>query len=285
MKIYIDGTFYEQAEAKIPVFDHGFLYGDGVFEGLRIYAGRIFRMKEHMRRLYASARAIGLQITLDPAALETVLKEAVRINQKTEGYIRLIVSRGDGPLGVDPAGCTQSRIVVIVGDIRIYPDEVYQRGLALVTSTYRRIPADCFDARIKSLNYLNNVLAKIEAQRAGCLEAVMLDRQGFVLECTGDNLFVVHQGQVLTPPASSGALEGITRAAVMELAKELGLLAREQNLTRYDLINADECFLTGTAAEIMPVIQLDGTSIGTGKPGAVTGRLAEAFQRLVRKAA
>lgn len=280
MKIYIDGDYYDSAQAKISVLDHGFLYGDGIFEGIRIYRGKIFRAAEHVRRLFASAKGIYLDIGVTPEAVEKILREAVEVNQKKDGYIRLIVSRGEGPLGIDPSKCQAARLIVIVGDIQLYPEKYYAEGISVITSSYRRIPVDCLDVRIKSLNYLNNILAKMEANRAGCLESIMLNREGFVVECTGDNIFMVKAGELLTPPTSLGALEGITRAAVLELAAELGIPARETLLTRLDFYNAEECFLTGTAAEIMPVSRIDGNVVGAGVPGRLTGRLQAAFRKM-----
>lgn len=277
MKIYIDGNYYDEKEAHLSVFDHGFLYGDGVFEGIRIYNGKIFRLPEHIRRLYESAKGIYLDIGMAPDAMEKLVEEAVAINQKKDGYIRLVVTRGIGPLGIDPFKCAKAGIVVIVGDIQIYPQEYYSQGIAAVTSSYRRVPADCFDVRIKSLNYLNNVLAKMEAHRAGCLESIMLDQHGHVAECTGDNLFIVKEGKLTTPPAFQGALEGITRSEVFALASQMGIPAQERTLTRFDLYVADECFVTGTAAEIMPVTVIDGNPINDAKPGKITGKLMQAF--------
>jgi branched-chain amino acid aminotransferase len=283
MTIYIDGNYYDEKDARVSVFDHGFLYGDGIFEGIRIYNGRIFRLASHVRRLYESAKGIYLDINITPDAMEKLVEEAVDANQKKDGYIRLVVTRGDGPLGIDPFKCPKAKIIIIVGDIQIYPQEYYTKGIAAVTSSYRRIPLDCFDVRIKSLNYLNNVLAKMEAHRAGCLESIMLDRDGLVTECTGDNIFIVKQGALATPPAYQGALEGITRAEVFKMASQMGIPAQEKILTRFDLFNADECFLTGTAAEIMPVTKIDGNPIGDAKPGKITGKLMHAFTDIVKR--
>lgn len=283
MKIFIDGNYYDQQQAMIPVFDHGLLYGDGVFEGIRIYNGKIFKLREHLKRLLDSAKAILLDMRMSLIELESAVIETVKINQKQNGYIRLIVTRGDGALGIDPSNCPQSRIIIIVGDIQIYPAEYYLKGISLITSSYRRIPSECFDVQIKSLNYLNNVLAKIESKKAGCLECIMLNTAGHVAECTGDNIFIVKGNQLFTPPPYEGALEGITRATVFELAESLGIKTAETILTRYDLYTADECFLTGTAAEIIPVTSIDGRSIGAGQPGIMTGTLVESFRNYVEK--
>jgi branched-chain amino acid aminotransferase len=284
MKIYIDGTYYDQSQALIPVFDHGLLYGDGVFEGLRIYNDHIFKLHEHLIRIQESAKAILLDIGMSFHDLECAVRETVRVNKKKNGYIRLVITRGDGLLGLDPSTCPKARVIIIVGDIQIYPEEYYTKGIKLITSSYRRIPAECFDVRIKSLNYLNNILAKIEARQAGCLECVMLNTAGHVAECTADNIFTVKKNQLFTPPSHEGALEGITRNTVIELAQSLGINVAESILTRFDLYNADECFLTGTAAEIIPVISIDNRTIGSGSPGPITGKIAGQFKTFVERA-
>jgi branched-chain amino acid aminotransferase len=281
MKIYIDGEYYDRSEAKISVFDHGLLYGDGVFEGIRVYHGKVFRLREHIARLYASAKALALDIPLDVEAMASAVVDAVRENKTHNGYIRLIVTRGQGSLGLDPGSCERATVIVIVGDIQLYPREYYQKGIRLVTASTRRIPSECLDPRIKSLNYLNNIMAKTEAKRAGALEAVMLNTQGYVAECTADNIFIVKNGGLLTPDPSHGALNGITRATVRQLAEESGINSAEAGLTQYDLYTADECFITGTGAEVMPVIGIDERVIGEGKPGPVTLRLMEAYRKLV----
>jgi branched-chain amino acid aminotransferase len=281
MKVYIDGKYLDRKEAKISVFDHGLLYGDGVFEGIRIYAGRVFKLHEHMMRLYASAHAIMLEIPQSIGELERITEEAVKKNGVSDGYIRLVVTRGVGDLGVSPYKCSKASVIVIVGGIELYPRETYEKGIPVITAASRRIGAEVFDTRIKSLNYLNNVLAKIEAAQAGCMEAVLLDARGYVSECTADNLFIVKNGTLLTPNPVHGALEGITRATVLELAGKEGVPAAEATLTRYDLYMADECFLTGTGAEIMPVAKVDGRTVGNGKPGKVTQRLSIAFRDMV----
>jgi branched-chain amino acid aminotransferase len=282
MKIYIDGHYYEKEEAKISVYDHGLLYGDGVFEGIRIYFGKVFKLNAHIRRLYRSARAILLDIPMSEEDMEETVREAVTINKTNNGYIRLVVTRGKGDLGVDPARCPRASVIIIVDEISLYPEEYYTKGIAIITASTRRLPSDCLDPRIKSLNYLNNILAKIEATRAGALEAVMLNKEGYVTECTGDNIFIVTNGIIVTPHAYPGILEGITRETVCELAEKLHIPFQTGILTRYDLYNADECFLTGTGAEIIPVIGIDGRKIGNGKPGTVTWELIEAFKERLK---
>jgi branched-chain amino acid aminotransferase len=277
MKVYIDGAYYEKEEARVSVFDHGLLYGDGVFEGIRIYNGRVFELKEHIRRLFRSAKAIFLTIPLDAAMLERAVIDTVRMNQNKNGYIRLVVTRGAGTLGIDPMKCPDPSLIIIVDDIELYPKEYYEKGIDVVTASTRRMATDSLDPRIKSLNYLNNVLAKLEARSAGCLEAVMLDRNGFIAECTGDNIFLVRAESLETPRSYHGALDGITKATVMEIAQSLAVEVQQGTLTRYDLYNADECFLTGTGAEIMPVVRVDGRTIGDGTPGELTKRLMGAF--------
>ena len=283
MKIWIDGKFYSREDAKISVFDHGLLYGDGVFEGIRVYNGTVFKLKEHINRLYRSARAILLEIPLPPEELIRTVLEAVRENGSKEAYIRLVVTRGIGDLGMNPRLCPKASIILIVGEIQFYPEKCYSEGIAIMTSSLRRISPASFDIRIKSLNYLNNLLAKIEANQSGCLEAVLLNNEGHVTECTGDNIFILANGTLKTPPATDQALEGITRATVMKIAAGAGIPTRESSMTQYDLYTAEECFLTGTGAELMPVIKIDGRMIGDGKPGAVTRRIIGLFQEEVRK--
>ncbi len=269
-------------EAKISVFDHGLLYGDGVFEGIRVYGGKIFRLEQHLDRLNASAKAIMLQVPMTKQALTEACCETCRQNKITDGYIRLVVTRGVGYLGLNPFKCKNPTVFIIASTIELYPEEVYRKGLNLITAgTVRNSPAALSPA-IKSLNYLNNILAKIEAINAGTVEALMLNNEGYVAECTGDNVFIVRGGKLETPPVSAGALIGITRGVVIELAGKLGIPVGEPNLTRYDLMTADECFLTGTAAEIVPVAALDGRPIGSGKPGALTLKLTEEFRKLTR---
>ena len=282
MKIYIDGKFYDEKNAKISVFDHGLLYGDGVFEGIRAYNGRVFKLKEHIDRLFYSAKAILLDIPMTHAALMKATVETIRANKLRDCYVRLIVTRGIGTLGLNPRSCKKPSVIIIAGKIQVYPAELYARGMDIVTVPTVRNLHSAVNPAIKSLNYLNNILAKIEANNAGVEEAVMLNAEGFVAECTADNLFIVKNGALLTPPLSAGALYGITRGTVMALAGEMGVTVSEPNLTRYDLFNADECFLTGTGAEIMPVIKIDGRVIGTGKPGPVTKRLVTKYHALTQ---
>ena len=282
MKIFIDGKFYNERDAKISVFDHGLLYGDGVFEGIRAYHGRVFKLKEHIDRLFCSAKAILLKIPVSHAQIMRATIETCRKNKIRDGYIRLIVTRGVGTLGLNPNRCKKPSVIIIADKIQLYPQEFYQRGLDIVTVPTTRNLHSALNPAIKSLNYLNNVLAKIEANNAGVEEAVMLNAEGFVAECTGDNLFIVKNGELSTPPLSAGALYGITRQTVIELAEEEGLNACESNLTRYDLFNADECFITGTAAEIVPVVKIDGRVISAGKPGPITKMLVEQYRALTK---
>jgi len=281
-KIYIDGEFYEKDKARISVFDHGLLYGDGVFEGIRAYNGRIFRCRAHVDRLYESARAIALDIPMTRDEMAAKLREALEVNGLTDAYIRLVVTRGVGDLGLDPNKCARPSIIIIADSITLYPPELYSRGLDVVTVSTLRNHPNALSPRIKSLNYLNNILAKIEGLQAGVSEAIMLNQEGYVAECTGDNIFIVRQGALLTPGLHTGMLDGITRGVVIELARKAGIEVRETILTRFDLFVADECFLTGTAAEIIPVVRIDGRSIGDGKPGPITGRLLGMFRELTR---
>jgi branched-chain amino acid aminotransferase len=283
VKIYVDGTLYGRDDAKVSVFDHGFLYGDGVFEGIRAYEGNVFRLKEHIDRLYRSAHTIALDIPLTPAQMTQAVLETIAANEQKDAYIRLVVSRGPGDLGIDPSNCGRPTIVIIVAEIKLYPKELYETGASIVTSSVRRIPIQCLDPRIKSLNYLNNIMAKIDAKRAGALEAVMLNQQGRVAECTADNLFFIENGALKTPGLMNGALPGITRATVLEIGAAIGMPTEEGNYGLHDLYNADEVFLTGTGAEIMPVISVDGRKVGTGKPGGMTKRLLDEFRKLRTK--
>jgi branched-chain amino acid aminotransferase len=283
MQIYIDGTLHPREAANISVFDHGLLYGDGVFEGIRIYNRRIFRLDAHLHRLYASARALALAVPLDGHAMAEAIRTTVRANRRDDGYIRVLVTRGVGELGIDPLTCPRSSVIIIVTDVRVYPRERYARGVKVITSATRQVSHEAVDPRVKSLNYLKNVLAKIDAQRLGADEAVLLNGEGFIAECSADNIFVVRGGTLLTPSPLDGALEGITRGVVLQLAAEAGVPTREARLARYDLYNADECFVTGTGAEIMPVVEADGRTLGTGAPGPLTGRLSEAFHALARR--
>ncbi len=280
MKVFIDGKFVDEKNAKISVFDHGLLYGDGVFEGIRAYNGRVFKLKEHVDRLYYSAKAILLKIPMSRQAIAKAVLDTCRRNKIRDGYIRLVVTRGVGTLGLDPDRCKKGSVIVIAGKIQLYPKELYEKGMPLITVPTTRNFANAINPAIKSLNYLNNILAKIEAKIGGCAEAIMLNPSGNVAECTGDNVFILSGGKLLTPPLSAGALRGITRGAVIGLAAEIGLEVREPDLTRYDLYNADECFITGTAAEIAPVASIDGRVIGKGKPGPVTKKFIAAYRAL-----
>lgn len=282
MRIYIDGKYYNEKSAKISVFDHGLLYGDGVFEGIRAYHGRVFKLSEHIDRLFYSAKAILLEIPLTKEAMMKAVVECCRKNALKDGYIRLVVTRGVGSLGLNPHTCERPSVIIIAGKIQLYPAELYQRGLEIVTVATTRNLHSALNPAIKSLNYLNNIMAKIEGLNAGCEEAIMLNSEGFVSECTGDNIFIVKQNQLMTPPLSAGALYGITRGAVMDLARETGMTVSEPNLTRYDLFNADECFLTGTGAEIIPVVKIDGRVIGSGKPGPAARKLEHKFHELTK---
>jgi len=282
MNIYIDGRYYDERSAKISVFDHGLLYGDGVFEGIRAYHGRVFKLKEHIDRLFYSAKAILLRIPLSHARIMRIVIDTCRRNRIQNGYIRLVVTRGVGTLGLDPKRCRKPSVIVIADKIQLYPPALYEKGMELITVPTTRNLHSALNPAVKSLNYLNNILARIEANNAGCEEAIMLNAEGYVAECTGDNLFIVKNRQVLTPPLSAGALYGITRGVVLDLAGKSGLAVAEPNLTRYDLFNADECFLTGTGAEIIPIVRIDGRTIGTGKPGRITRALVHQYQALTK---
>jgi branched-chain amino acid aminotransferase len=281
MKIYLDGRFVDEADAKVSVFDHGLLYGDGVFEGIRLYGGNVFRLEEHLERFEYSAKAILLDLPLTRPEWSAAICETCRQNGLVDGYIRLVVTRGVGDLGLAPWLCAKPSYFIIASRISLYPAEHYEKGLAIVTVPTRRIGPASLPATIKSLNYLNNILGKIEAKQFGALEAIMLNDQGYVAEATADNVFIVHKGELMTPSASQGALKGVTRSAIVDIAKTLGIPLREANLTRYDLWCADECFLTGSGAEVIPVVKLDGRTIGSGKPGQVTKNVLEAFRKLV----
>ena len=282
-QIYIAGKFVPQEDAKISVFDHGLLYGDGVFEGLRSYGGKVFRLREHIQRLYESAKAIWLEIPLSQDAMCEAVNESVRINKIDDGYIRLVVTRGAGTLGLDPNRCSNPQVIIIADTIALYPKELYDKGLEIVTVSVQRSNPAALNPRIKSLNYLNNILAKIEGLQAGCVEALMLNHKGEVAECTGDNIFLVRNGSLLTPPLDAGILAGVTREAVIEVAREAGIEVREIPLTKHDVYIADECFLTGTAAEVIPVVKVDSRTIGTGKPGPMTRDLEKRFRGLTQE--
>jgi len=282
MHIYVNGQYCDEKNAKVSVFDHGFLYGDGIFEGIRAYNGRVFKLREHIDRLFCSAKAILLNIPMAPEEMVRAVIETCRRNNIRDGYIRLVVTRGAGTLGLNPNRCKDPSVIIIADTIQLYPPELYENGMEIVTVATTRNLHGALNPAIKSLNYLNNILAKIEANNAGCEEAIMLNAQGFVAECTGDNIFIVKSGQMFTPPLSAGALYGITRAVVMDLARKGGVPVSEPNLTRYDLFNADECFLTGTGAELIPIVKIDGRLIGTGKPGPLTGKLVEKYHALTK---
>jgi branched-chain amino acid aminotransferase len=282
MKIYIDGKYYDEKSARVSVLDHGLLYGDGVFEGIRAYNGRVFKLAEHIDRLFCSAKAILLAIPMTPQELTEAVLAACRRNRVRDGYVRLVVTRGVGSLGLNPNHCKNPTVIIIAGKIQLYPAELYERGLNIITVPTARNLHSALNPAIKSLNYLNNILAKFEALNGGCEEAIMLNAEGFVAECTGDNLFIVKGGQLFTPPLSAGALHGITRGVVLALARDNGMAASEPNLTRYDLFNADECFLTGTGAEIIAAVKIDGRVIGNGKPGPVTRQLVAQYRALTK---
>jgi branched-chain amino acid aminotransferase len=281
-RIYIDGEFFEKSQARISVFDHGLLYGDGVFEGIRAYGGRIFRCREHVDRLYDSARAIALNIPMTKDEMAAAMRKTLEVNGLKEAYIRLVVTRGVGDLGLDPNKCPKPSVIIIADSITLYPPEFYQTGLEVVTVSTLRNHPNALSPRIKSLNYLNNILAKLECIQAGVREAIMLNQEGYVAECTGDNIFIVRNGVLLTPSLHCGMLEGITRGVVMELARKDGIEVRETTMTRFDLYVADECFLTGTAAEIIPVVRIDSRTIGDGKPGPMTLKLLRMFRDLTK---
>jgi len=280
MKIYIDGVFYPEADAKISVFDHGLLYGDGIFEGIRFYNGRVFRLEEHLERLWDSAKAIRLTIPITLDEMREATLETIRQNNLTDGYIRLLVTRGKGNLGLSPDRCPKAAVIIIADKIQLYPVEKYAQGMVMVTCATRRAAPAALLPAVKSLNYLNNVMAKVEATHAGADEGLMLNEQGYVSECTGDNIFVIKKGAVTTPPVYAGALCGITRNVVFEICADLGIPIREAEMTRYDIYTADECFLTGTAAEVIAAIELDTRPIGDGKPGALTGKIIARFREI-----
>jgi len=280
MLIYLNGKLVPRDEANVSVFDHGVLYGDGIFEGIRVYEGNVFRLKEHIERLYESAKTIHLDISMTPEELSRATVETVVANGVRDAYIRLVITRGVGDLGIDPTSCPDPTIFIIAATIALYPPEYYEKGVPLITASTRRIPMECLDPRIKSLNYLNNILAKVEARRAGVPEAVMLNIAGRVAECTADNIFIMRNGILKTPRLTEGVLPGVTRGAVLELGTEAGLETKETVLGLHDLYNAEECFLTGTGAEIVPVVSVDGRQVGDGKPGPITLDLSERFRKL-----
>ncbi len=281
MKVWIDGEIVEGDEARIPVTDHGLLYGDGIFEGIRVYRNRVFRLDAHMKRFEAGARGIALELPGGIDAVRAIVLATVRAFGADEAYVRLIATRGDGSLSVDPTTCPQPRLICMVDHVRIYPLDKLSSGLDLVTSSLRRPSPDVLDPRIKSLNYLNNVLAKLEARQRGADEALMLNAQGMIAETSVANVFAVRDGVLLTPPATDGALEGVTRATVMELATRLGIPVREQTLSRFDFFAAEEAFLTGSGAGIVPIRSLDARAIGRGRPGPIFEKVRVAFSEAV----
>jgi len=283
LEVYIDGKWCPKSGAKISVFDHGLLYGDGVFEGIRAYQGLVFKLKEHLTRLYESAHTITVKIPLDQKQMTQVIIDTLRRNRLQDAYIRVVVTRGVGDLGLDPEKCKRATVIVITDKIVLYPDRLYKKGLEIITvPTVRNLP-EAVNPALKSLNYLNNILAKIEATNSGYIEALMLNHQGYVAECTGDNIFMVKSGTLITPPAYVGVLRGITRGTIIEIAYRKKIPVQETLLTRHDLFNADEVFLTGTAAEVIPVVKMDGRIVGKGTPGPLTRSLMKAFHEVTKK--
>ncbi len=280
MKVFIDGKIYSKEDAKISVLDHGLLYGDGVFEGIRIYNGRIFKLNEHTNRLYDSAHSIMLSIPMEKEDMNRAIIETVKANGLSDGYIRVVVTRGVGDLGLDPRKCPKPSVIIIADKIKLYPQSLYENGLSIITVPIRRNIPEAINPQIKSLNYLNNILAKVEAVHRGYEEALMLNHTGYVAECTGDNIFMVKDNKIMTPPAAAGVLEGITAKVVMEIAEGMGISIERRWLTRHDIFCSQEAFLTGTAAEIIPVVKIDDRDIGSGMPGPVTKRIIEAFREL-----
>lgn len=280
VKIWLDGDIVDQAEAKISVFDHGLLYGDGIFEGIRFYSNRVFKLEEHIDRLIKSAKAICLNLPWSHEDICKATVDTIKANGLTAGYVRLVITRGSGGLGLNPYLCETPSMFIIASAIQLYPEEHYENGLDLITCATRRPTPASLSPQVKSLNYLNNVMAKIECIQAGVLEGLMLNEQGYVAECTGDNIFIIKDGVILTPPISDGALDGITRATIFELCESIGIEIREQTLTRYDVYTADEAFLTGTAAEVIPCVGLDTRKIGDGTPGETSRELVKAFREL-----
>jgi len=282
-KVWLNGELVDRDKATVSVFDHGLLYGDGVFEGIRSYGGKVFRLEKHVRRLFDSANGIRLQMPLSRKEVAKAVEGTLKANGLKDAYIRLVVTRGEGTLGLDPNRCPKPNMFIITDKIALYPQELYENGLDIITAATMRNHPNAVNPRLKSLNYLNNILAKIEAIDAGTLEAVMLNHLGYVAECTGDNIFIVREGVVFTPPIAAGILEGITRDEIIDIAGKAKIRVREENLTRQDLYVADECFLTGTAAEVVPVVRIDRRAIGQGHPGPITKRLAKEFHRRTRE--
>ena len=283
MIIYLNGEFVDKENAKVSVFDHGLLYGDGIFEGLRCYHGKVFRLEKHIDRLWDSAKSIALEIPISKTEMMAATNKTIALNDIKEGYIRLIVTRGIGDLGLDPFVCGTPQIIIIAAQLALYPKELYEKGLDIVTAGTMRMPPAALNPRVKSLNYLNSIMAKIEAMRAGCEEALMLNHKGEVAECTGDNIFVIKDGVLMTPPISAGILQGVTRDVVLELAAKMEIPVKEIAFTRHDVFVADECFLTGSAAELIPVVSIDKRTIGDGKPGPITKKLLDAFHEEVKR--
>jgi branched-chain amino acid aminotransferase len=282
-KIYIDGKFYSETNAKVSVFDHGLLYGDGIFEGIRFYNGRVFRLEQHLERLWNSARSICLEIPMTRQEMTEALLETIRQNHLRDGYIRLVVTRGVGNLGLNPEQCKNPSVIIIVATIALYHEDFYRKGLSIVTVATRRSNPASLNPAVKSLNYLNNVMARIEANLASADEALMLNDAGNVAECTADNIFIIKHSEIFTPPITAGALQGITRSVVFDIAGEFDIKVIEADFTRHDIFVADECFLTGTAAEIVPVVKADGRIIGNGKPGPITTRIIARFREMTQK--
>lgn len=282
IQIYVDGRYYPKEEAKISVFDHGFLYGDGVFEGIRAYNGRVFKLKEHIDRLYNGARGIMINVPLTKEEMTEVVLETLRRNQLQDAYIRLVISRGAGDLGLDPKKCSKPTVVCIADKIVLYPEELYEKGMEIITAATRRNRPEGVNPQMKSLNYLNNIMAKLEANLAGAPEALLLNNEDYVAECTGDNIFIVKNGVLITPPPYVGILVGITRNAIIEAAERLGIKVEEKVFTRYEVFTADECFLSGTAAEAVPVVKVDGRPIADGKPGPITKQIIKEFKELIK---
>ncbi|MFB6226722.1 MAG: branched-chain-amino-acid transaminase [bacterium] len=282
--IWMNGEYVTPDNATISVFDHGLLYGDGVFEGIRAYEGTVFKLEEHVSRLFRSAHVINLDIPYSEEETVEAVVETIRENNLTDAYVRLVVTRGEGDLGLDPDHCDEPTMFIIAADIELYPEEVYRKGLELITVPTRRNQPEAINPRVKSLNYLNNIMAKIEAKQAGYEEAIMLNEQGYVVECTGDNLFIVESDDLIrTPPPHMGVLEGITRDTLIELAENNGITVKEEPLNRYDLYVAQECFVTGTAAEVLPVVNIDSRSIDDGTPGPISEKLIEEFRDTANK--
>ncbi|WP_047155254.1 branched-chain-amino-acid transaminase [Aneurinibacillus tyrosinisolvens] len=281
--IYLNGEFVKKAEAKISVYDHGFLYGDGIFEGIRAYNGNVFKLREHIERLYESAQSILLDIGMTQEEMCKCVLDTIRQNQLKDAYIRLVVSRGTGDLGLDPRNCSKPNIIIIAEQLALFPKELYETGIRIITVPTRRNTPDALNPKIKSLNYLNNILVKIEANNAGVSEALMLNQQGYVCEGSGDNIFIIKKNVIFTPPSYLGALEGVTRNAIIDIARKLGYVVKEDPFTRHDVFIADEIFLTGTAAEVIPVIEVDARRIGDGQPGPITNELLVEFQKYVEE--